>query len=494
MSLSALSQDTRFMSAIDQAQLIRSGDVSALELLEATIERYNAYNPQINAVNIVWLEHARELARAADDRRRRSPDDLAAFHGVPTLFKDLHAQYAGQHISNGNKALKDIRYIAEHNTVMVDRYLAAGLIPFGRANSCEWGSLPVTEPEAWGPTRNPHDPTRTCGGSSGGSAASVAAGIVPIAHASDGGGSIRIPASCNGLVGLKPSRGRISVGPWRDEAGFGVELCVSHTVADTAALLDAVHGPGVGDGVVAPAPLRPYLSEVSAEAVGKITTLRIGLLDHDPLGARVDDECRDGVRATARLLESLGHHVEESWPDALADASFPPRFGAMWATNQAVSRDALSAMLGRPATQADIEAVNWEQAERASKASALDYAKSVAAAALFRRALAQWWHGGFDLLLTPTLARIPFPIGSFTNDPADPLKPSRLASEWVRFTAQFNMSGQPAISLPLHRTAEGLPVGVQLVAAYGREDLLLRLAAQLEAASPWKQFSTRALG
>ena len=472
------------MPATEQAKLVRDRKVSALELLNAAIERYEAYNPKINAVNIVWLEHARELAKKADSQRSDAP-----FHGVPTLFKDLHTQYAGQHISNGNKALKETHYIAKQNTVIVDRFLAAGLIPFGRANSCEWGSLPVTEPEAWGPTRNPHDLSRTCGGSSGGSGSAVAAGIVPLAHASDGGGSIRIPASCNGLVGLKPSRGRISVGPLRDEFGFGVELCVSHSVLDTAALLDAVHGPGIGDGTIAPAPTRPFSSEIGA----KVEPLRIGLLDHDLHGVHVDDECRDAARSTAKLLESLGHRVEESWPTALGDASFPPRFGAMWATNQAVSRDALAAMLKRDVTSADIEAVNWEQAERASKASALDYAKSMNAAAMFRRALAQWWHDGFDLLLTPTLARIPFPIGSFVNDPSDPLKPSRLASEWVRFTAQFNMSGQPAISLPLARTASGLPIGVQLVAAYGREDLLLRVASQLETAAPWKSFTPTAL-
>ncbi|MGA0148984.1 MAG: amidase [Ilumatobacteraceae bacterium] len=485
MTLSSFARETRFMSAIDQATLVRDKKVSPAELLEAAIERYNEYNPHINAVNIVWLEHARELAKRAGSQVSPTP-----FHGVPTLFKDLHTLYAGQPITNGNKALKQANYVATQNTVMVDRYLNAGFVPFGRTNSCEWGSLPVTEPEAWGPTRNPHDLSRTCGGSSGGSGAAVAAGIVPLAHASDGGGSIRIPASCNGLVGLKTSRGRISVGPLRDEFGFGVELCVSHTVADTAALLDAVHGADVGDGVVAPLPARTFSSEVGAH----ISPLRIGLLDHDPLGAHVDVECRDAARATAKLLESLGHHVEESYPSAMGDATFPPRFGAMWATNQAVSRDALAGMLNRPVTRDDIEAVNWAQAEYASKASALDYAKAMNAAATFRRALAQWWHDGFDLLLTPTLARLPFPIGSFTNDPGDPLKPSRLASEWVRFTAQFNMSGQPAISLPLARTPAGLPIGVQLVAAYGREDLLLRVASQLETASPWKSFTPTAVG
>ncbi|MFM8507422.1 MAG: amidase, partial [Actinomycetota bacterium] len=293
MPLSPLARETRFMPATEQAKLVRDKKVSALELLNAAIERYEEYNPKINAVNIVWLEHARDLAKKADSQRSDAP-----FHGVPTLFKDLHTQFAGQHISNGNKALKEARFIAKQNTVIVDRFLAAGLIPFGRTNSCEWGSLPVTEPEAWGPTRNPHDLSRTCGGSSGGSGSAVAAGIVPVAHASDGGGSIRIPASCNGLVGLKPSRGRISVGPLRDEFGFGVELCVSHTVHDTAALLDAVHGPGIGDGTIAPTPVRPYVNEIGA----KVEPLRIGLLDHDLHGVHVDTECRDAARATAKLL------------------------------------------------------------------------------------------------------------------------------------------------------------------------------------------------
>jgi amidase len=477
------------MPALEQAALVRNKKVSARELVDAAIERYEAYNPKINAVNIVWLEHARELADKADAKRADDASTRAPFHGVPTLFKDLGLMYAGQHLSQGNKALKAMHYVPTQTSELAARFIAAGLIPFGRTNSCEWGSLPATEPEAWGPTRNPHDLSRTCGGSSGGAGSAVAAGIVPIGHASDGGGSIRIPASCNGLVGLKPSRGRVSMAPLGDEAGFSVQLGVTYNVADTAALLDAVHGPGVGDGVVAPPPQRPYISEVGA----KVGSLRIGLLDHDPLGVQVDVECRDASRNAAKLLETLGHSVEESWPEALNDASFPPRFGAMWATLQAVSRDSLSALLGRPATKDDIEAVNWEQAERASKASALDYAKSVAAAAMFRRAVSQWWSDGFDLLVTPTLSRIPFPIGSFTNDPSNPLKPSRLATEWVRFTAQFNMTGQPAISLPLGRTASGLPIGVQLVAAYGREDLLIRVASQLEAAAPWKGFTPTAL-
>lgn len=228
------------MPATQQAELIRAKKVSARELLAAAIERYEAYNPRLNAVNIVWLEHARDLAKTADATRSDAP-----FHGVPTLFKDLGILYAGQPISNGNKALKAMHYVPQQTSELAVRFVAAGFIPFGRTNSCEWGSLPVTEPEAWGPTRNPHDLSRTCGGSSGGAGSAVAAGIVALAHASDGGGSIRIPASCNGLVGLKPSRGRVSMAPLGDEAGFSVQLAVTHTVADTAALLDAVHGPGV---------------------------------------------------------------------------------------------------------------------------------------------------------------------------------------------------------------------------------------------------------
>ena len=482
------------MSALDQATLVREGHASAAELLDAAIERYEEFNPRINAVNIVWLEHARDLASRIGgtvvSTERNESTSHRPFGGVPTLFKDLGILYAGQRISQGNKAIKAMEYVPQQTSELASRYLQAGMIPFGRTNSCEWGSLPVTEPEAWGPTRNPHDLSRTCGGSSGGAGAAVAAGIVSIAHASDGGGSIRIPASCNGLVGLKPSRGRVSLAPLGDESGLSVQLGVTHTVADTAALLDAVSGAGIGDGVVAPPPKRPFIDEVGAH----VETLRIGVLDHDPLGARVDTECRDAARSAAKLLESLGHHVEESYPAAMADASFPPRFGAMWATVQAVTRDSLSQLLGRPATSDDIEAVNWAQAEYASRSSAVDYAKSVAAAAMFRRALAQWWHDGFDVLVTPTLARLPFPVGSFTNDPSDPLKPSRLSSEWVRFTPQFNMSGQPAISLPLARTASGLPIGVQLVAAYGREDILLRVASQLEVAAPWRSHTTTALG
>src|SRR6478735_12250260 len=283
--MSALADQTRWMDATDQATLVASGDVSPSELLEAAIERIERIDPALNAVVIRWFDHAREIAA--------SPDlPSGPFRGVPFLIKDLFADYAGQRISNGNVALKEAHVISGADTTLVSRYRAAGLVIAGRTNSPELGSVPVTEPVAWGATHNPWDTTRTPGGSSGGAAAAVASGMVPFAHASDGGGSIRIPASCCGLVGLKTSQGRITLGPFRTESGLSVELCVSRTVRDTARLLDAVHGPGVGDTVIAPPPARPYVDELGADP-GR---LRIGLLDRHPReGGTVHPECVTAV-------------------------------------------------------------------------------------------------------------------------------------------------------------------------------------------------------
>jgi amidase len=364
---------------------------------------------------------------------------------------------------------------------LVARFKAAGLVTAGRTNSPEFGSLPTTEPEAWGPTRNPWNTDHSPGGSSGGAAAAVAAGMVPIAHASDGGGSIRIPAANCGLVGLKPSQGRITLGPFRDESNLGVELCVSRSVRDTAALLDAVRGPGVGDVVIAPAPQRPYLEEVGADQ----PPLRIGLLDHHPYGHEVHSECALAARNTAALLESLGHHVEHAYPDAMRNSAFTKRFSALWSTNMGVSLTRVAATVGRDLTLDDVELHDWAQGEFAKHVSGLDFALAQAANVEFRRAVQQWWADGWDLLVTPTLAEPPTRIGEFANNTEQPMAPMIRASQIVAFTPAFNSSGQPAISLPMHWTPEGLPVGVQLVAAYGREDILIRVASQLETAQPW---------
>ncbi|HTH04790.1 MAG TPA: amidase [Ilumatobacteraceae bacterium] len=473
--MTSLADDTRWLDATDQAALVRSGRVSPSELLDAAIERIERIDPALNAVTIRWFDEARRDAAGG------LPD--GPFRGVPFLLKDLWAHYAGQVLTNGCQALKDAAPTSPADTTLVSRFRAAGFVTAGRTNSPEFGSLPTTEPTAWGPTRNPRNTDHSTGGSSGGAAAAVASGMVPIAHASDGGGSIRIPASCCGLVGLKPSQGRISLGPFRDESNLGVELCVSRSVRDTAALLDAVHGPGVGDTVIAPPPVRPYVDEVGVDP----GALHIGLLDHHPYGHPVHDECATAARNAAALLESLGHHVEAGSPPSLNNPEFGRRFGALWSTNMGTSLSRIEAQLGRTLGPGDVEPVNWAQAEFARNVSGVDYALALAANVEFRRATQQWWNEGWDLLLTPTLGEPPTRIGEFRNVPDNPMAPMVRAATYVPFTPAFNSSGQPAISLPLHWTADGLPVGVQLVAAYGREDLLLRVAAQLEAAQPWAQ-------
>jgi amidase len=472
--MGGLADETQWMDATDQAALVAEGAVTPSELLEAAIERIEQSNPSLNAVVIEWFEHARAVA--ADPALPKGP-----FHGVPFLLKDLYTSYAGQTLSNGNVALKEAAKIDTTDTTLVARFKAAGLVIAGRTNSPEMGSLPTTQPVAWGPTRNPWARDRTPGGSSGGAAAAVAAGMVPFANASDGGGSIRIPASCCGLVGLKPSQGRITVGPARAEVGLGVELCVSRTVRDTARLLDAVRGPGIGDTVIAPAPRRPYVDEIGAEP-GR---LRIGLLDVHPRGDFLHEDCVTAVRAAASMLEGLGHIVEPAWPACLADSTLAVKFMALWAVQLAMAAREFGKTLGREVTAHDIEPVNWVHVERAQRLTAVDYAAAQEAGWAFRRALQQWWADGWDLLLTPTVAEPPLPLTEFENDPEHPTAPMRRAGQFAAFTPPFNMSGQPAISLPLHRNAEGIPIGIQLAAAYGREDVLIRLASQLEAAHPW---------
>jgi amidase len=472
--MSALADQTRWMDATDQAALVASGEVSPSELLEAAIERIERIDPALNAVVIRWFDHARETAASAD-----LPN--GPFRGVPFLIKDLFATYEGQRISNGNVAFMEAHVIADADTTLVSRHRAAGLVIAGRTNSPELGSVPTTEPVAWGATHNPWDTTRTPGGSSGGAAAAVASGMVPFAHASDGGGSIRIPASCCGLVGLKPSQGRITLGPVRDESELSVEHCVSRTVRDTAALLDATRGPGIGDTVIAPPPAHPYVEELGADP-GR---LRIGILDHHPQGGPVDAEVTHAAQAVGTLLESLGHHVEAAWPTALEDKTFGSKLRALWSTNMGLFQRRLQDQLGRPLEDRELEPINRVGADIANHFTAVDYRLTLSAVAQYRRAVQSWWHDGWDLLLTPTLGELPLKLGTIVNDPDDPMSPIRRSGDFAPFTAPFNTSGQPAISLPLQWTAEGLPVGVQLVAAYGREDILIRIASQLEQAQPW---------
>jgi len=467
-----IAEETRWLDATAQAELVNSGQVKPAELVQAAVERIERYDGQLNSVIHRRFERALEEAGNVPEG--------GPFRGVPFVLKDLWASSAGDPICNGNVALKEAGYVADADTTLVGRFRDAGLVFVGRTNTPEFGSLPTTEPVAFGPTRNPWDTTRSSGGSSGGSAAAVAAGLVPAAHASDGGGSIRIPASACGLVGLKVTQGRISLGPLRDESNLGVEHVVTRSVRDCAALLDATHGPGVGDTVIAPAPARPFVAEVGADP-GR---LRVGYWDRHHT-VSVHPECTAAVRAVAALLSELGHDVDEAHPAALDDATAGARFAAIWSTNMSVALKRVEAIVGRPLVEGEVEPVNKVMADFAANVTSTDFAMALAAQAAFRRQIASWWAGGYDLLLTPTLAAPPWPLGEMTSSHEHPMAPMAKAGEIVPFTPPFNTSGQPAISLPLHWTPDGLPVGVQLVGGYGREDILIALAAQLEQAHPW---------
>ena len=471
-----MERDLSLLDATAQAELVRRGEVKPLELVEAAIERAERLDPQLAAIVSRQFERAR--AEAASAELPAGP-----FHGVPYLLKDLGAHLDGDPVYSGMGVLRDADFREEGDTVFAARLRAAGLVSLGRTNSPELGILPTTEPDAFDATHNPWKPSHSPGGSSGGSAAAVAAGIVAVAHASDGGGSIRIPASHCGLVGLKPSRGRNSFGPGLGErwSGCSCEGFVTRSVRDTAALLDVTSGPASGDPYTAPRPERPFAREVGVDP-GR---LRIGFLERAPRDADLAPECLAAVRVGAKLLESLGHGVEPAHPEAIDDAEVMARFVTLVAVSTARALDRYGARLGRALEEGDVEPLTWTVAGIGRTRSGTAYVEALEAMHAHGRALAAWWDGGFDLLLTPTCAEPPPPLGSFAAPPGKPLVSYMRAAPFGAFTAQFNLSGQPAISLPLHWSGDGLPVGVQLVAPLGREDVLLRVAAQLEQAAPW---------
>jgi amidase len=464
------------LDATDQAALVRRGDLKPQELVEGAIARAQRLDPQLGAIVTRQFERAR--AEAASPQL-----PSGAFRGVPYLQKDLGAYLDGDPLYAGMAALVRAGWCERGDSHFGAKLRAAGLVSLGHSASPELGILPTTEPAAFGPARNPWRTTHSPGGSSGGSAAAVAAGVVAVAHASDGGGSIRIPASHCGLVGLKPSRARSSFGPALGErwGGCSVEGFVTRSVRDSAALLDLVAGAMPGDPYAAAPPERPYAREVGADP-GR---LRIGLMQRAPRDGELDPECRSAALAAARLLEALGHTVEIAHPPALDDPEAVKGFLAVVSAGVAVALDAAAAKIGRALVEDDVEPLTWAVAQAGRAIAAPVYVAAVNANHAQGRRLAGWWAGGFDLLLTPTCAKPPPPLGHFDAPPDNPLVGYLRAAPYGAFTMQFNISGQPAISLPLHWTPDGLPVGVQLVAAIGREDLLLRVAAQLEEAAPW---------
>jgi amidase len=463
-----MTDDLAWLDATAQAELVRRGEVSPQELVDAAIGRIEKVDGELHSV----------IHRRFDDASREAGGDLpdGPFRGVPFLVKDLYQASAGDPMQNGTRVLRDANYLAPADSWLVGRYRAAGFVIVGRTNTPEFGLVPTTEPVAHGATHNPWSLDHTPGGSSGGSGAAVAAGLVPVAHASDGGGSIRIPASMCGCVGLKVSRGRITMGPDGDESLVSVNNVITRSVRDSAAVLDATHGPGPGDMAVAPPPLRPYVDEVGADP-GR---LRIGLLAKNPHG-NLHPDCEAAVRDAAALLESLGHHVDEAYPAALDDPSASRTFGVRWCTQARRALLALGNTVGREITADDVEPLTWLMADAGNSFSALDYASALYASMQYTRRIASWWEEGWDLLLTPTLGMPPPRLGELMNPDGGAAKVEAL----VPYTTHFNVTGQPAISLPLHWNDEGLPIGVQLVAGFGREDVLFRVASQLEAAHPW---------
>jgi amidase len=478
------------MDAVGQADLVRRGELSSRELVEAAIERIERVDPHLNAVVVKLYAEARACAGAATGPLR----------GVPFLLKDLGARQAGLPYFAGNRALRDAGYRAPRDTPVGARFRAIGLVTVGKSNTPEFGLQSTTQPLAFGATRNPWDPSRSAGGSSGGACAAVAAGLVPVAHASDGAGSIRIPAAWCGLVGLKPSRGRIAGDPRRIRP-TSVEFAVARSLRDTAALLDLLEGNHPGELFTIAPPRRPFAAEVGAP----VERLRVGYLARAP-GLGTHPECAAAAEAAAGLLASLGHVVEEAWPAPLVAPEERASLGLVFGPIEyrACLAD-LERMLGRRVEREDVESYLWELADLGSPpVSADQYLHALEVQQAWAARLAAWWGDGaersgtpagraerrrgaasFDLLVTPTLPDPPVPLEELD---AARIGAGALVDRMGRhmsFTEPFNATGQPALTLPLHWTPDGLPVGVQLVAASGREDLLLRVAAQLEAARPW---------
>lgn len=458
-----------YIDATEYAAKIKSGEVSSSELVQAAITKAQRLNPTINA--IVHERYDKALEEASSPSLAETP-----FGGVPILIKDLGAEIAGEPHTQGSAALKDLNYRASEDSFIYRRLKNAGFVALGRTNCPEFGTTITTEPEAFGPTRNPWNTSYSAGGSSGGSAAAVAAGIVTLAHGNDGGGSIRVPASACGLVGLKPTRGRVSLGPQEAEhwAGASVDHVLSATVRDSAALLDVLAGYESGDPYVAPCPQQSFLT--SMKQVYK--PLKVGFLDRPLMSdSPPNEECRKAVGECVHLLEEMGHNVEDAYPQVLADEQFPVHFVNFVAVMVATDVANWSARLGTPIEVSELEPTNQFYYAVGSELSASSYLQIMGYFAQFRRDVLKFWDmEKFDILVTPTLAKPPAEIGYLT----DPVEAGNRVLEYLQFTPQFNVTGQPAISLPLAISKSGLPIGVQLVANYGREDHLLSLAQGLE--------------
>jgi amidase len=470
-----MTQSDPWLDATTQAELVARGEVSSLELVDAAIARVEALNPALNAVIHERFDRARDEARAL-------PASDSPLRGVPFLVKDAVCHTAGDPFHCGMRLLQRLNWTESEDTWLAARFRAAGFVFVGKTNTPELATSATTEPLAYGATHNPWDLTRSPGGSSGGSAAAVASGMVAVAHGNDMGGSIRFPASMCGIVGLKPTRARTTLGPDFGEywGPLTHEHVLTRTVRDTALDLDAVAGPGAGDPYTAPAAAQPFRREVGADP-GR---LRVGLRTRRRDGAESGPDSVRAVQRAGELLASLGHHVEDVDLPAL-DAPIDDAFGIVMCV--AVARD-LARWRARTGveqlTDDDVEPGNLMLAELGAGITGPDYAGAIERMQAWSRGVAAWWTD-HDVLVTPTSPEPPVPLSELAPGIQDPAVAARMGN-LVTFTSPFDITGQPAISLPLHWNEGGLPIGVQLAAAYGREDVLLRVGAQLEEATPWR--------
>jgi amidase len=466
-----MNSDFQFLDATAVADLVRRGQVTPLEVLEQAIAAIEEHNPALNAVVTPMFEQARAAARA--------PLPEGPFRGVPFLIKDLIASVAGVRLSSGSALFADL--VPDHDSALVRRYRAAGLVLVGKTNTAEFGSLGTTEPLFLGKCHNPWARGITPGGSSGGSAAAVAAGLVAMAHGNDGGGSIRIPASCCGVFGLKPTRARISLGPDFSEltSGLVVEHALTRSVRDSAALLDATAGPEPGDPYFAPPVVRPYVDELHAPE----RPLRIGFSTKSPLGGKVHSECRAAADDAAALCAELGHVVFEK--DLTLDAEWVTEaVTAVWAVGCNGALELWRAMTGRLPPRNLVEPFNWALHDHAQALPAPVYERMRLRLHDLSRKLAGFF-SDIDIWLTPTLAELPPVHDTFAFNAADPLFPLWRTLEFTPFTPWWNISGQPAASVPLFWSAQGLPIGVQLVGRFGNEavEQPTRRSAAMDSAS-----------
>ena len=463
--------DVAFLDATTQAGLVRDKQVKPEELLDGAIERIERLNPQLNAVVLPMYDQARAAIAAG------LPD--GPFTGVPYVLKDLGAMYAGVVQTQGSGFLKDA--VSPMDSELTRRYKAAGLVICAKTNTPEFGLLPTTEPRLFGASHNPWNLDRTTGGSSGGSAAAVASGMVPFGHANDGGGSIRIPASCCGLFGLKPTRARITAGPLLGERTSGLtnEHCVSRSVRDSAALLDATAGSMPGDPYFAPYQERPYIEEVGASP-GR---LRIAYTTSSVNTAPLHEDCVAAVKDAAALLSDLGHEVEEASPPVPGEQLLLS-FTQLWAAGNAWGIDSLAMFTGNQVKEEDFEILTWALYKLGKEITATQYLTAVSGMQTLARQIAGF-HKTYDVWLTPTLGAPPVELGYIESTPEDPMLAFTRSADFVPFTPLQNVTGQPAMSVPLYWNDEGLPIGLHFVGRFGEEATLFRLASQLEEARPW---------